>query len=400
MRLQHKATTGAQSTHTHGPGAAAQAAVPVVKQGCLPSSAVPGSRVRAGLWCCHRAAADSTHAAAAGAGQPGAEQELLAGLLPAAAGGAAGAAEQQPAERPGLDSISVKVSNEGQHSPQQQQPASHEAAAGVLSDSSSTSGSGALLKLQRQLAKALARRAAAHVELRQLQEASEDLQQALRCDPGNAQLQADALELSAAINTDAGTTAASLKERADARFKAGDHEGAAEVYTSLVRLAQQQPQQQADKEAAVEQEQQQQQECATQLLAALSNRAACWLSLEQYTKCIEDCQAALVLAFAEQDSKQDAVIIASAGTPADVSDATGGAPGAAAAAESSLDAATQAAVACDGVSHEQGAAAGQRVLQLLHQHHQSSCWHCCVWAPHELGRPPASSAVWLWRMAA
>jgi hypothetical protein len=143
-----------------------------------------------------------------------------------------------------------------------------------------------------------------------------------RYDPGNAQLQADALELSAALNPDAVTTPASLKERADARFRAGDLEGAAEAYTALVQQVRQQQtdltaakrkeqQVQVDRERSEEQQQQQQQqECAVQLLPALSNRAACWLSLEQYGTCIEDCQAALALALAGQQGACNAAAAA------------------------------------------------------------------------------------------
>lgn len=133
---------------------------------------------------------------------------------------------------------------------------------------------------------------------------------ACRLDPGSAQLQADALEVTAALNPDTSSQPATLKQRADARFKAGDVHGAAEAYTALVELLQQQQHQQTEvnerhcsvpgaclEEVRLQntQQTQQQQQQQPQLLAALSNRAACWLSLEQYHDCIRDCQAALKL---------------------------------------------------------------------------------------------------------
>jgi hypothetical protein len=110
------------------------------------------------------------------AGQPGAEQELLAGLLPAAAGAAVGAATAEGS----LEATAAAAALGVHAGEQQQEPAAVEAAA-VQESGSGSSSSGAANKLQRQLAKVLARRAAAHVELQQLQEAWEDLQHALRC---------------------------------------------------------------------------------------------------------------------------------------------------------------------------------------------------------------------------
>jgi hypothetical protein len=120
------------------------------------------------------------------AGQPGAEQEVLAGLLLAAgAAGAAAAASATAgatagataAAEDGLEAAAVPGASDFEEQ-QQQGPAGVEAAAGA--EQTTSSSSGAASKLQRQLAKVLARRAAARVELQQLQEAWEDLQQALR----------------------------------------------------------------------------------------------------------------------------------------------------------------------------------------------------------------------------
>lgn len=88
------------------------------------------------------------------AGLPGAEQELTAGMLPAATAAAGTPTATQP---PGMASSSSM-------------------AVGLQS------GSAAVLKVRKQLAKVLGRRAAAYVELQQLQEAWDDLQQALRWD--------------------------------------------------------------------------------------------------------------------------------------------------------------------------------------------------------------------------
>lgn len=159
------------------------------------------------------------------------------------------------------------------------------------------------------------------------------------------------MELAAALQPDSAATAASLKERADARFKARDIEGAADAYTALVQMLQQQ---QAVASAAVgqdeqhQQQQQQEQEVTAQLLAALSNRAACWLSLEQYSRCIEDCHAALTLALAEPHATRGAGAMAAAAT--------------AAAANS-----TAAAGGTDAAAGGQAAAAEQYVLHLLQQ---------------------------------
>jgi hypothetical protein len=131
------------------------------------------------------------------AGQPEAEQELLAGLLPAAtaaasagAGSNANAAEQQPTEPGGIEASSpiagLDKQLQQQQLPQQagqQQQAAAPAPSVDKPDPGAGAGSssGAVYKLQRQLAKVLGRRAAAHVELQQLQQGWEDLQEALRC---------------------------------------------------------------------------------------------------------------------------------------------------------------------------------------------------------------------------
>jgi hypothetical protein len=124
-----------------------------------------------------------------------------------------------------------------------------------------------------------------------------------------------------------------------------------------VQLLRQQQHRQADvvTDAEQQQQQQQQQDCAAQLLAALSNRAACWLSLEQYSSCINDCQAALSLALAEQQAAQrsDIVTNVKALDAANTTEATG------AAADSGADAATAATAPA--------AASEQHVLQLLQQ---------------------------------
>jgi hypothetical protein len=122
------------------------------------------------------------------AGHPGAEQEVLAGLLPAAdagagAGAAANTVQQELTEMGGLEAPSEASEQQGQQTHQQEAalpaPAVQQPDASS-SNSSSSSNSGAASKLQRQLAKVLARRAAAHVELQQLQQGWEDLQEALR----------------------------------------------------------------------------------------------------------------------------------------------------------------------------------------------------------------------------
>lgn len=123
-------------------------------------------------------------------------------------------------------------------------------------------------------------------------------------DPDNAQLAADALEVAAALNPEAAADPGSLKQRGDARFKADDMHGAVEAYTALVQLLEQQQQQTAQL-AGQEQESEdgsnneQQKQRQRLLLAALSNRAACWLSLEKYEACVADCLTALHLALPE-----------------------------------------------------------------------------------------------------
>lgn len=64
----------------------------------------------------------------------------------------------------------------------------------------------------------------------------------------------------------------SLKEKGNALFKSGDYQQAVDIYTSALDVALE------DREV---------------LLAVLSNRAACFLKLERYQDCIDDCSAAL-----------------------------------------------------------------------------------------------------------
>jgi len=121
-----------------------------------------------------------------------------------------------------------------------------------------------------------------------------------RLDPSDLALQADALEVSLALQPDSSTDHAALRELAMARFKAGDWQGAAETFTATIKLLVQQqacmpqqqdsggPQQLQAQEAGLAEQQQQQ----LLLAGALSNRAACWLGLNSYEECVEDCWAA------------------------------------------------------------------------------------------------------------
>lgn len=121
-----------------------------------------------------------------------------------------------------------------------------------------------------------------------------------RLDPENASLAADALEVSIALCPSSGTDPAMIKQLAAARFKSGDMSAAAAAFTLLLQMlqhpegqvqnqdevTQQHSIQKAAPDAGWQQEQQ-------QLAAALSNRAACWLALNQHRKCVIDCWAAL-----------------------------------------------------------------------------------------------------------
>ena len=64
-----------------------------------------------------------------------------------------------------------------------------------------------------------------------------------------------------------------LRQRADARFKAGDHIGAAEAYGMLLSLAGLAP---------------------TERTAALSNRSACWLVAGEFQAGVNDCNEGIV----------------------------------------------------------------------------------------------------------
>jgi tetratricopeptide (TPR) repeat protein len=227
-------------------------------------------------------------------------------LLPAAAG------DQLPAAAAAVDGegASSSTRDEAPAASSQQQPRSEAGgsssgpaghAPAQFPPAGSSQPVDVAAQLQRQLVKLLARRAAAYVECHQLQEAQADLQAALRLDPGSRTLQADALEVAAALSPDGSSDPHSLKARADARFRAGNMHGAAEAYTAILQLlppaAPVDPasagggdDDSSSRPAGMQESQQQQQQLR---VAAVSNRAACWLSLNEYARCIADCSSAL-----------------------------------------------------------------------------------------------------------
>lgn len=106
-------------------------------------------------------------------------------------------------------------------------------------------------------------------------EAVADYEEALKYDRSNQQLRADLEELQACV---APADAGALRARGEARFRAGDEEGAREAFTALLGLVRQ--------GVAV---------AEADRLAALSNRAACCIKLEAYAEALQDCEAALEL---------------------------------------------------------------------------------------------------------
>lgn len=112
-----------------------------------------------------------------------------------------------------------------------------------------------------------------------------------RLEPDNKALKADALEVSLALHPSSSVDPAAIKELATARFKAGELEAAAEAYTALIQLLHGTQHTRDDAEAG-DDGQQSQQPQQTQLAGALSNRAACWLALNKYAECVQDCWAA------------------------------------------------------------------------------------------------------------
>lgn len=129
-------------------------------------------------------------------------------------------------------------------------------------------------------------------------------------------LQADALEVSLALSPGGSTEPSAVKELAAARFKAGDLQGAAAVFTSLVELLEQQQhlQEEVEESGNSDDDQQHLQEEGSdtsanrqqQLAGALSNRAACWLGLNRFEDCVADCLAAFrVLLFVCETSRNN-----------------------------------------------------------------------------------------------
>lgn len=118
-----------------------------------------------------------------------------------------------------------------------------------------------------------------------------------RLDPGNLMLQADALEVAAVLRPDSCADAEAVKARADARFRAGDMQGASDAYTALLALLQQQDAQlrnsTGEKGGSARCTAGQSSSKTQLLVAALSNRAACWLALGSHHCCVADCSAGL-----------------------------------------------------------------------------------------------------------
>lgn len=128
--------------------------------------------------------------------------------------------------------------------------------------------------------KALARRGAARAQSSKLEEAVQDYTEALKLDPDNKALQAALDEIKLSMEP---TTTTTVKARGDARFKGADYEGAVEAYTLLLQMA----------EAG-----------SSEMLAAHSNRSACYLLLGRYQLALGDCNVALQLIL-QPDSPAD-----------------------------------------------------------------------------------------------
>ncbi|PNW76405.1 hypothetical protein CHLRE_11g467560v5 [Chlamydomonas reinhardtii] len=109
-----------------------------------------------------------------------------------------------------------------------------------------------------------------------------DYEDAIKLAPSAAALAADRDELLAAL---APADAAALRQRGDARFRAGDYEGAAEAFSALLGLP---------RGGVPESER----------LAAFSNRAACHLVLERFAAAVADCDAGLALLLLLQPQQQ------------------------------------------------------------------------------------------------
>ncbi|KAJ9532516.1 hypothetical protein QJQ45_010595 [Haematococcus lacustris] len=140
---------------------------------------------------------------------------------------------------------------------------------------------------RKQLVRVLVRRGAAHSDLDHVLEAVADYEEALRYEHDPAarqQLSSDLEELRAALQP---ADALALRQRGNARFLAGDAEGAVEAFALLLGLPQ----------GAV-----QGGCCGSHLdserLAAYSNRAAANLVLGRYQQSISDCSQGLALALA------------------------------------------------------------------------------------------------------
>lgn len=151
---------------------------------------------------------------------------------------------------------------------------------------------------RKQLVRVLVRRGAAHSDLDHVLEAVADYEEALRYEHGPAarqQLSSDLEELRAALQP---ADALALRQRGNARFLAGDAEGAVEAFALLLGLPQ----------GAVQD---------SERLAAYSNRAAANLVLGRYQQSISDCSQGLALALAAlfTGSIQQAVDPAAGRTP-------------------------------------------------------------------------------------
>lgn len=131
------------------------------------------------------------------------------------------------------------------------------------------------------------RRGQARVEVGRHADALADYEAALALDPANEALVRDRDELAACLQP---ADAAALRQRGEARFRAGDAEGGYEAFSALLRLAAAAAASGAATAPAVS---------AADRLAALSNRAACAIVLERYGQAVADCDAALQLVLPE-----------------------------------------------------------------------------------------------------
>ncbi|GMH44186.1 hypothetical protein BSKO_12120 [Bryopsis sp. KO-2023] len=145
-------------------------------------------------------------------------------------------------------------------------------ALGQLEASAKEANPGQSEKLSKTTCRVLCRRATARCEVDDLEEAASDFKEALKYDPDNDEIQDNLAEVTVALQP---PDAPVLMQRASARFKKGDHAGAREAYSTVLRMKA------IDKSCKQE---------------ALANRALCHLVLEQFEKAVLDCGNAIELA--------------------------------------------------------------------------------------------------------